>query len=130
MSTQPEALILADALEDQLESIDGSSLPRRCQDIADEAATELRRLYTENELMKAAQPEQEPVLWIMPDGKTADKWALQFYGGQKGRPLYTTPPRRLWTGLTDGERERIMLEFQYPPNTAQAIEAKLKEKNT
>ena len=38
-----------------------------------------------------AQPEQEPVLWMMPDGNTADKWALQFYGGQKGKPLYTTP---------------------------------------
>jgi hypothetical protein len=40
-----------------------------------------------------AQPEQEPVLWMMPDGNTADKWALQFYGGQKGKPLYTTPPQ-------------------------------------
>ena len=39
-----------------------------------------------------AQPEQEPVLWMMPDGKTVDKWALQFYGGQVGKPLYTTPP--------------------------------------
>ena len=39
-------------------------------------------------------PEQEPVLWAMPDGKTVDKWALQFYGGQKGKPLYTTPPQR------------------------------------
>ena len=41
-----------------------------------------------------AQPEQEPVLWMMPDGNTADKWALQFYGGQKGKPLYTAPPQR------------------------------------
>ena len=37
---------------------------------------------------------QEPVLWMMPDGKTADKWALQFYGKQKGKPLYTTSPQR------------------------------------
>ena len=50
-----------------------------------------------------SQPEQEPVLWMMPDGNTADKWALQFYGGQKGKPLYTTPPKREWVGLTDEE---------------------------
>jgi hypothetical protein len=46
------------------------------------------------EMLALAQPEQEPVLWAMPDGKIADKWALQFYGGQKGKPLYTTPPQR------------------------------------
>ena len=34
---------------------------------------------------------QEPVLWVMPDGKTVDKWGLQFYGGQTGKPLYTHP---------------------------------------
>ena len=49
------------------------------------------------------QQTQEPVLWMMPDGNTADKWALQFYGGQKGKPLYTTPPKREWVGLTDEE---------------------------
>ena len=49
-----------------------------------------------------AQPEQEPVLWMMPDGKTADKWALQFYRGQKGKPLYTTPP-----ALTQPEQEPL-----------------------
>ena len=34
---------------------------------------------------------QEPVLWVMPDGKTVDKWGLQFYGGQTGKPLYAQP---------------------------------------
>ena len=48
MSTQPKALRLADALEDSLEDYSGSSLPRRCQDIADEAAAELRRLHAAN----------------------------------------------------------------------------------
>ena len=52
---------------------------------------------------KLAQPEQEPVLWMMPDGKTADKWALQFYGGQVGKPLYTSPPQRTWVDLTDDD---------------------------
>ena len=48
-----------------------------------------------------AQPAQEPVAWMMPDGQIIDKWALQFYGGQAGKPLYTTPPQRTWVGLTE-----------------------------
>jgi len=51
--------------------------------------------------------QQEPVLWAMPDGKIADKWALQFYSGQKGKPLYTTPPQRPWVGLTEEDWEQI-----------------------
>jgi len=54
MSTQPKALTLADALEYSLEDCSGSSLPRRCQDIADEAATELRHLHHNNELLMNA----------------------------------------------------------------------------
>ena len=86
-----------------------------------------------------AQPEQEPVLWMMPDGNTADKWALQFYGGQKGKPLYTTPPQREWVGLTDeeiwGTVSRIgTSDSDVNPYAkladARAIETKLKEKNT
>jgi hypothetical protein len=88
------------------------------------------------------QASQEPVLWEMPDGKIADKWALQFYGGQKGKPLYTTPPaaQRTWVGLTDEEIFSVLgnLQRKYngPPTEdsrvvfALAIEAKLKEKNT
>ena len=84
---------------------------------------------------KAAQPEQEPVLWMMPDGKTADKWALQFYGGQKGKPLYTTPPQRTWVGLTEEDLKLLSAEWRivygaWMDDFAQDIEAKLKEKNT
>ena len=34
---------------------------------------------------------QDPAMWVMPDGKTVDKWGLQFYGGQTGKPLYAQP---------------------------------------
>ena len=51
--------------------------------------------------------QQEPVLWAMPDGKIADKWALQFYSGQKGKPLYTAPPQRPWQGLREEDWEQI-----------------------
>lgn len=54
MSKKPEPLRLADELEDSLESHDGSSLTLRCQSIADEAATELRRLHKENQLLQSA----------------------------------------------------------------------------
>ncbi len=53
---QPEALRLADTLENDLEGYDGMSIPRTCQDIADKAAAELRRLCSQNqELLVALQ---------------------------------------------------------------------------
>ena len=81
-----------------------------------------------------AQPEQEPVVWMMPDGQIVNKWALQFYGGQVGKPLYTTPPQRTWTKLTDEEIYSLAdsleiwneddEEWILDPNTfARAIEA-------
>ena len=55
---------------------------------SDKAITALRQAIAEAE-------KQEPVMWVMPDGKTVDKWGLQFYGGQTGTPLYTHPqPKR------------------------------------
>ena len=57
-----------------------------------------------------ALDKQEPVAWMMPDGKTVDKWALQFYGGQVGKPLYTTPPQR--KPLTDEEMKKIWYAMQ------------------
>jgi hypothetical protein len=51
-------------------------------------------------------------------------------------PLYTAPPQREWQGLTD-EEIMEMLDYgqygnvpQYARNFVDAIEAKLKEKNT
>ena len=63
---------------------------------------------------------------MMPDGKTADKWALQFYRGQKGKPLYTTPPQR--KPLTSEDVERIVREARVGEHgigytIARAIEA-------
>lgn len=46
-------------------------------------------------------------------------------------PLYTPPPRREWVGLT--EEEKAELDAEYGDDTLahlDAIEAKLKEKNT
>ena len=46
---------------------------------------------------------------------------------------YTTPPRKEWIGLTDGEINIVLQQFDRDSSfddIASAIEAKLKEKNT
>ena len=77
-----------------------------------ELVTEIKRLIDVVGGMALAQPAQEPVLWMMPDGKTVNKWALQFYGGQVGKPLYTSPPPQR-KPLTDEEilKYRHMIDW-------------------
>ena len=86
-----------------------------------------------------AQPEQEPVVWMYQDKSTHEvkfqKHMRGFvdHGATYETPLYTTPPQRTWVGLTEQEQGAIMEDLNthgtnlYP--FAQAIEAKLKEKN-
>ena len=50
--------------------------------------------------------------------------------GEGRSPLYTTPPKREWVGLTAYEIQEIHSGNQHWGNFACAIEAKLKEKNT
>jgi hypothetical protein len=93
-----------------------------------QAITALRQAIAEAE-------KEKPVMWAMPDGKTVDKWGLQFYGGQTGTPLYTHPPKREWVGLTKNEVEQTLIDHNmgalpHRVECIRAIEAKLKEKNT
>jgi hypothetical protein len=79
---------------------------------------------------RLAQPEPEP----------AGFFSVNDYGNWEqnesnhGTPLYTAPPKREWVGLTDEERKLIIHEWRHQEGKAaqlcQAIEAKLKEKNT
>ena len=78
-----------------------------------------------------AQPAQEPVALVI-DGVLVKSALPEKYTGH----LYTTPPQRPWVGLTDEERSKIWGGIiKYAPSEmrikdlAQAIEAKLKEKN-
>jgi len=96
--------------------------------------------YTEQDLRFAAlvaAAEREAVAW-MSLGKERLEFARKdtVYGSHT-IPLYTTPPRREWKGLTEEEQEALWDEAvdrqehfcsQYG-EFADAIEAKLKEKN-
>lgn len=66
MNEQPEALRLANEL-------DGLSQP-----VAWDAAAELRRLHAENEKLRAAMEQQEPVAWLHQCRKRPDLVELSF----------------------------------------------------
>ena len=107
-------------------------------DVCDQKVREAR-----NALRQAlAQPEQEPIAWMHTTGtghvyfrkKPQDK----VFNPQ---PVYTAPPKREWVGLTADEiwqcnkasgsavEFHICYEHQNVLDFAEAIEAKLKEKN-
>jgi hypothetical protein len=107
------------------------------------------KLAMKNLNERLAQPEQEPVAWFT-ENHREDKSATTYSKKMSERwrekgwpvtPLYTAPPRREWVGLTEEERRGIRewrrIQEELGPVWApmmlylyEAIEAKLKEKNT
>ena len=82
-----------------------------------------------------AQPEQEPVAWANSEGGVV--WAYEDVGGTPNWtdyytiPLYTTPPKRTWVGLTPDEIRGISLASGESLFSAiMFTHDKLKEKNT
>ena len=77
------------------------------------------------------EAEQEPVGWFG-YSPAHDAWFHTNEGEDDSIPLYKYPPKRDWVGLTD--EDRLSLCKQFPSsltyNQIDAIEAKLKEKNT
>ena len=69
-----------------------------------------------------AQPAQEPVLWMMPDGKTVNKWGLQFYSNVVGTPLYTSPPPQ-HKPLTLGQKQRLWSSVGDKPTLKDRVNA-------
>ena len=89
---------------------------------------------SEGHRIEKAQPEPEPVAWKY---ETPDYVSLQWeptrgdWRDGTWTPLYTAPPQRPWQGLTDEEAEHIYAEYWNDVAMfIEAIEAKLKEKNT
>ena len=96
------------------------------------AALNLRAALAE-QTVKESLTVAEPVACIKTNGELM--WLKKpstIYS--KPRPLYTTPPRREWVGLTDEEITGIRLKMFDVVATNyeayRAIETKLKEKNT
>jgi hypothetical protein len=72
--------------------------------------------------------------YLLPDGLVAGdfQWLIDLYKADKNtiklQPIYTTPPKRPWVGLTD---EEIAYAYTLEKKFAmQYVDAKLKEKNT
>jgi len=79
-----------------------------------------------------AQPAQEPVAWITPDG---EGFRIRFSAPTSDVPLgwdalYTVPQQRPWVGLTDEELSELSASGLALWALWKAIEAKLKKKNT
>ena len=83
------------------------------------------------------QPEQEPVGYVTIENISS--WAqvpsIKWFKKPTEGPLYTAPPKREWVGLTNEEvwlwfQENTVLNKESATRIYQAIEAKLKEKNT
>jgi hypothetical protein len=97
-------------------------------------------IYIEALRQALAQPEQEPVAWMKEEWYVDDvglqntREVLYGYEVYGGKPLYTTPPKRDWQGLTVEEILDLLPSTEWKADVtlifAKAIEAKLKEKNT
>jgi hypothetical protein len=137
MSTEPEALRLADALDDEF--VQG----RISNHNGRKAAVELRRLHEVNQdllkaLHEALETEQEPVAWRYkyPDGVWRFSNGERVNGSDpiKSQPLYTAPPKREWVGLTDDDVSYFRYQATFCDEfdaafMAELIEKDLKEKN-
>jgi hypothetical protein len=86
----------------------------------------------------------EPVAWLTRDDGDGLWYSTNFKKSDDDKPLFTSPPKREWVGLTDDEATAVYAETEgkvnehwnnggtammFPPALYKAIEAKLKEKN-
>jgi len=73
---------------------------------------------------KCKAEKQEPVGWIDSKGNM-----ICTKINESCKPLYTTPQKRPWAGLTDEEVKEFAKEQYGWEDLLKAVEAKLKEKN-
>ena len=134
--TDQERAVLKQALE-ALEATHydiGSAEKQRLE--AMDAISALRAALAQQE------QEQEPVAWMLPGSNAIIMAATKVYRGALAKyytqPLYTTPPRREWRGLTMQEINAlpeiggVMWRMGTAPavlRAIRAVEQALKEKN-
>jgi hypothetical protein len=95
-----------------------------------------------NDACKPKPAQQEPVAWINAEKRTFEwngpvLWGTPTVAVLDKIPLYTTPPQRTWVGLTKDEQNFVYRDLHNATSRtdsfwvdfANAIEAKLKEKN-
>jgi len=86
-------------------------------------------------LRQALETEQEPVAFINVEKQKLEwakltSWHTPTIVNLPKIPLYTAPPKQ-WVGLTDAEKEKLVEAFYGTDiQRLEAVEAKLKEKNT
>lgn len=95
---------------------------------------ECPELAQEPTCKQSLQVEQEPVAWMNGWGDLF-KHFDDAERGQTIQPLYANPPQRTWVGLTFNDLQDVENQYDCTTSTGrmfayQAIEAKLKEKNT
>ena len=89
-------------------------------------------VYADGVPPQVTQPEQKPVAWTVA-GQVRD-WGKDFSAYQTQhyvRPIYTSPPKREWVGLTEDEIDSALGVYDSFGGRLDArnIEAKLKEKS-
>ena len=108
---------------------EGSGPPQKGEDY-EEHTKRMCQIAWSNGAYVAAQPAQEPVAIF--DERLGRPILLSSAPMlEDGQPLYTTPPKREWVGLTEEEREQHRNDWHSNIHDKEfyAIEAKLKEKN-
>jgi len=79
------------------------------------------------------ETKDEPVAWMNRHGACKTSLFMEVEAGAKEEytiPLYTTP-QRTWVGLTNDELVDLVIKHAgFPTLLSEAIEAKLKERNT
>ena len=105
---------------------------------------QFERIEMSDKLREAAQAEQEPVAWMWDQANYQDTdvrgrgWhfvmGLQHPNNESMtrnvKALYDAPPRREWVGLTDEEKYDCYLKIDVWSRCVEAVESKLREKNT
>jgi len=83
---------------------------------------------------KSKKEQDEPVAWVIHSNGEEhglDFWQDEINALPIGTFLYTTPQTKEWVGLTvDQIVDLVIKNAGFPTKLAEAIEAKLKEKNT
>lgn len=105
-----------DALEDVL---DDAEEPHKTKDAIEAIRTRLTQL------------EPEPVAWLgISETWGLPKMVVSEYKKEGYKPVYLSPPKKEWVGLTDEDIENATDNVGGYKDFARAIDAKLKEKNT